>query len=276
MYDVQTEPDLFPAPQRRRPGGGIRWAVGSPDGPRSQSWLLKGNGSDDDVYLGPRWDTGGIKLSLHRSGRWRMAWTDEYAESVGLPVGAERVLGRWEPPADIRSGWLHAVTVLVTRESMAQHVTPERKPGKVAFFPPPNEDGGLWFRILIGRPSGADVTIRGAVEVGGLELPSGGVVAVVVRPGPLTPGTGSVVSDLRSHMLAAVTSVGARRNTGFAWGRMDDGAVVLIDPGPVEPEGAEPSSAGCGGRSGRLTYVRRVDHAPLTGLATPTDCGPAL
>jgi hypothetical protein len=131
------------------------------DRPRSQSWLLKGSKTDDDVYLGPRWDTGVIKLSLHRSGRWRMAWTDEYARSVGLPAGTDRVLSRWEPPADLRPGWRHAVTVLVTRESMAQHTTPGRKPGKVAFFPPPNEDGGLWFRILVGRPGGAELTIRG-------------------------------------------------------------------------------------------------------------------
>lgn len=197
---MQPEPDPFPAPQRRGPGGSIRWAVGSPDGPRSQSWLLKGSRSDDDVYLGPRWDTGVIKLSLHRIGRWRMSWTDEYADSVGLPADTDRVLGRWELPADIRPGWRHAVTVLVTRESMAQHTTPERRPGKVAFFPPPNEDGGLWFRILAGRPGGA---------------------------------------------------------------------VVLIDPGPVEPDG--PAR---GARLGRVMFVRRVDAAPLEESATPTGSGP--
>jgi hypothetical protein len=65
---------------------------------------------------------------------------------------------------------------------MAQHTTPERRPGKVSFFPPPNEDGGLWFRVLVGRRGGAGLTIRGAVEVGGLELPRAGTVAVIVRP----------------------------------------------------------------------------------------------
>jgi hypothetical protein len=148
---------------------------------------------------------------------------------------------------------------------MAQHTTPGRKPGKAAFFPPPNEDGGLWFRILVGRPGEAELTIRGAVEVGGLELPGGGVVAVVVRPGPLTTGSEAVVSGLRSHMLAALTAAGARRNTGFAWGRMNDGAVVLIDPGAVEPEGP----AG-GGRRGRVTFVPRVDAVPLVQPASPT------
>ena len=141
---------------------------------------------------------------------------------------------------------------------MAQHTTPERRPGQVAFFPPPNEDGGLWFRVLVARRGGAGLTIRGAVEVGGLELPSGGTVAVIVRPAPLTPGSESVVAGLRWHMLAVLTAARARRNTGFAWGRMDDGAVVLIDPGPVESYG--PAR---GGRPGRVTFVRQVDEAPL-------------
>jgi hypothetical protein len=67
-------------------------------------------------------------------------------------------------------------------------------------------------------------------------------------------------------MLAALTAAGARRNTGFAWGRMNDGAVVLIDPSPVEPEG--PAR---GGRPGRVTFVPRVDAAPLVQPASPTE-----
>lgn len=82
---MQPDPDPFPAPQNRGPGGSIRWAVGSPDGPRSQSWLITGSKTDDDVYLGPRWDTGVIKLSLHRSGRWRMA-VDRRVRGIRWPA----------------------------------------------------------------------------------------------------------------------------------------------------------------------------------------------
>jgi hypothetical protein len=58
--------DPFPASQRREPGGSIRRAVGAPDGPRSHSWSLFGSTNDNDVYLGPRSQTGAIKLSLQR------------------------------------------------------------------------------------------------------------------------------------------------------------------------------------------------------------------
>lgn len=46
---------------------------------------------------------------------------------------------------------------------------------------------------------------------------------------------------------------------------MDDGAVVLIDPGPVEPDGPARD-----GQPGRVTFVRRVDDAPVGQPATPT------
>lgn len=243
--------DLLPAPQRRAAGGEIRWAVGSPTGPRSQSWLLFGNANSDDVYLGPRWDGEAIKLSLHRSGRWRMAWTEQYAEQIGLSDGADRVLSRWDPPTDIRPGWQHAVTVLVTRESMSQFATPERRASKVAFYPKPEENNCLWFSVLLGQP-GVGLTVRDAFEVGSLALPGGGMVGVLVRSAMLPSGTAAQVAELRAHMLAVLTKAGARGNRGFSWGRMDDGAIVLIDPGPVEPEGSGSGK----GQSGRVIACR--------------------
>ena len=250
--------DPFPEPQHRRPGGSIRWAAGTLDGPRSQSWSLFGSTTDDDVYLGPRPQTGAIKLSLHRSGRWRMAWTEKFAKSRGWSDDVDRVLTRWEPPDEVRPGWRHAVTMLVTPESVAYPPPRDSGLGKVAFFPPPNPDDALWFRILIGQGS-TELAVSGAVEVGTLRLPSNGMVGVIVRPGPLEPATVAKVAGIRAQMLAAVTAAGARRNTAFAWGRMADDAVLLIDPGPVEPEGAPPGVST--GSPGRLTYVRRVDPA---------------
>lgn len=99
----------------------------------------------------------------------------------------------------------------------------------MAFFPAPSPDGGLWFRILIGQP-GSALAVTGVIEVGTLRLPSGGMVGVIVHPGPLSPGSAAKVAEIRGQMLAAVTAAGARRNTAFL-GRMADDAVLLIDPG---------------------------------------------
>lgn len=259
--------DPFPTPQRRGCGGTIRWAVGDPDGLRSQSWNIVGSSTDDDVYIGPRMQMGAIKLSLHRSGRWRMAWTEEYAESIGMPEDEDRVLGRWDPPDEVRPGWRHAVTVLVMPDSLAPH-RPEKRLGRVAFFPPPNPDNVLWFRVLLGAPN-CELAVTGAVEVGTLQLPSGGMIGVCVRPGPMSPESAAKIRDVRAQMLRVITGVRARRNRAFAWGRLDDGAVWLLDPGVVEPEGAEPDGAGQMRAPGRLTYVRRGGPGRLTADRHP-------
>lgn len=176
-----------------------------------------------------------------------------------MPKSEDRVLGRWEPPDEVRPGWRHAVTVLVTPDSLAPH-RPEKRLSKVAFFPPPNPDGVLWFRVLLGAPN-CELAVTGAVEVGTLQLPSGGMIGICVRPGPMTPESAAKIRDVRTQMLRAVTAVGARRNQALAWGRFDDGAVWLLDPGVVEPEGAEPDSPERKAAPGRLTYVRRVEPA---------------
>lgn len=174
-----------------------------------------------------------------------MAWTKDYAKEMGLPAGADRVLKRWDPPDDIRPGWQHAVTVLMTRENMTQFATPERRADKVAVFPEPDENQCLWFRVMLGQP-GVSLTIQDASEVGVMALPGGGMVGVLVRPVVLPVSTAACVAELRAHMLKVLTRAGARGNRGFGWGRMDDGAVVLIDPGPVEPRGAGSGKGGPG------------------------------
>ena len=185
-----------------------------------------------------------------------MAWSEEYANSVGIPEGEDRVLGRWEPPGKLRPGWQHAVTILVVRESLGLQ-RPEKRLNTVAFFPPPNPGDVLGFRVLLGAANSA-LEVTGAVEVGTLQLPSGGMIGVCMRSDPITLELTTTIREVRAQMLSAVTAVGARGNQAFAWGRFDNGAVCLLDPGVVEPEGAAPDGSTQAG-PGRLTYVRQVD-----------------
>lgn len=80
--------------------------------------------------------------------------------------------------------------------------------------------------------------VTGAVEIGTLQLPSGGMIGVCMRPDPLTPQLAMKIREVRTQMLNAV---GARGNQAFTWGRFDNGAVCLLDPGVVEPESAAPN-----------------------------------
>jgi hypothetical protein len=248
--------DLVPEPQKSRPGGSIRWAIGSRDGARSQSWSVFGSTNHADVYIGPRSQTRVIKLSLHKSGLWRMAWTELGASEIGLADGQNRLLSRWERTAELAPGWRHAVSVHMTRASLTTHLD-ESKLEKVAFYPPPDLGDMVRFMLLLGEPGGAELKVNGALDVGSLQLPNGGMVGVIVNYQPMNQDNINTIDTLRAQMLAAVTATGARGNRSFAWGHLAGGAVLLTNPGAIEPPGI-----GRGGAPGRLTYVRRVDPVP--------------
>jgi hypothetical protein len=247
----QTDP--LPEPQRPRPGGSIRWAIGSRDGARSQSWSVFGSTNHADVYIGPRSQTKAIKLSLHKSGLWRMAWTEQGAAEIGLTDGENRLLSRWEQTAELAPGWRHAVSVHMTRASLTTHLD-ESRLEKVAFYPPPDPGDMVRFMLLLAEPGGAELKVNGALDVGSLQLPNGGMVGVIMGYQPMNQDNVDTIDALRAQMLAAVTAAGARGNRSFAWGHLAGGAVLLTDPGAIEPRGI-----GKGGAPGRLTYVRRVD-----------------
>jgi hypothetical protein len=79
----------------------LRFAVGTPSGPRSGTWRLWVPPSKSDLYLSPRALGAHVKVSLHESGSWRLALTREYVERTSpqpaLPGGG-RVMRDWQRP----------------------------------------------------------------------------------------------------------------------------------------------------------------------------------
>jgi len=64
----------------------LRFQVTAADGRCSDVWRAWSDGNN--VYLAPRMKGGEFKISLHESGKWRFAFTKEYAELMGR-------LGTW-------------------------------------------------------------------------------------------------------------------------------------------------------------------------------------
>jgi hypothetical protein len=58
----------------------IRVAAGTPEA-HGPTWRVWHSGGRDDVYVGTRGTAGAIKVSLHASGDFRMAFTVEHVES---------------------------------------------------------------------------------------------------------------------------------------------------------------------------------------------------
>lgn len=96
MTRVPTPPEESGLPYRTGP---IRFAVGDPEGLTSNSWRFWTT-QHGDAYLACRDNFNNVKVSLHVSGRWRMAFTEEAVRenSSLVPPGADRAWEVWDTP----------------------------------------------------------------------------------------------------------------------------------------------------------------------------------
>jgi hypothetical protein len=152
----------------------IRTAVGCAEEIRSSVWTMSSSPAGD-VYLAARGMGRWLKVSLHASGRWRIAETAESAsEGSVLSGGDDRTIRRWRRPPSFTSGWTKAfdVSILGAAELKApvRHVMHKpRRP--IDWLPVPLRGHKCTLTVLLSEP---------AVPVGDWER--------VIRQGDLTCG----------------------------------------------------------------------------------------
>lgn len=86
--------------------GPIRFMVVGSDGKSSNTWRFWTEPSGD-AYLACRDNFKEAKVSLHASGRWRIAW-DEHAVAGKpelVPPGQDRAWEKWKPPHRWSLAW---------------------------------------------------------------------------------------------------------------------------------------------------------------------------
>lgn len=94
--------------------------MGSPSGPCSTVFRAWANAGKSDIYVAARPVAHSVKLSLHESGRWRMAFTKQFANS-GSPVvdpPGDRRANEWTRPAEFEPGWTAAFLVIVPHSQL--------------------------------------------------------------------------------------------------------------------------------------------------------------
>lgn len=145
----------------------LRFAVGSLKFPRSSVWNLWVNRSD--AYLTARSMAGTMKLSLHESGVWPVAWTAE-SGIVSPQTGHRREL-TWRRPRPLANGWTEAPAVVIphtgtteplplSHEELTKPVVwvPGSRPGSAIrfglVFSPPGIARADRSEGLPGKPSG--------------------------------------------------------------------------------------------------------------------------
>lgn len=172
-----------PPPEiKAKSGGELRFAVGDPEGLRSASWKLQGSRKSRDLYVGCRSEMNQLKLSLHKSDVWRLAYTSDWWEKEGLQ--GDRLLARFNPPPIMIGNWRRAVSVVVPTANlrsaqlrMAEHLT-----ANISWWAPAAVGSALWFEIMVSDgPPDTTVAFDCVGKVGELDLPDGSGAMVLVN-----------------------------------------------------------------------------------------------
>lgn len=233
-----------PAPRENPPDSTLRFAVGDPTGLRSSTWTVIGQQAGD-VYIGARTNMRNTKVSLHRTGKWRLAYTAQSGETA-TPEG-DRVLYRYDPPPECAPGWRHGATVVVPTSTLRlpfpEKPTKDRNP--ISWWPAPDKGWGLRFDVLLGS-DGCDqgLTVNGAAgQVGRLALADGSVVWVVATAVPTSAQNEELYRSIREQARERATG-DMEAPTAMAWGfDTDSGHPVLIDLGdPTNDDPAGPDA----------------------------------
>lgn len=212
--------------------GTLRWAAGRPDGPRSLTWSVIGGG-DGSVYVGTRSTMHDMKLSLHPN-RWRMALTDRAARNQLAP-DQDRVLTRWEIPAEMAPGWRLAAVIFTPsttfREPFDEPSTSDRRP--ILWFPAPRPPEHLRFYVLLGDPETPDngLTVNDVIgDVGRMTLKDGRRVWVIADFITMTDEHQQAIDGIRNRLAGQADAA----SVGWGWGEVN-GAPNLLDLASVLP-----------------------------------------
>ena len=154
----------------------IRFAAVTAAGKRSATWSVTASKNSNDVYMGGRKTMQTLKLSLHQSGRWRMAMT-EAAAAEHLAPGDDRVFSRWAPGIELAPGW-HTGAYIYVPATAFTDLFPEKKPkgSRIVWCEAPPPPFMMAFSVLLGSPGCNALTLSGAWDVGRMTLTSGAKV----------------------------------------------------------------------------------------------------
>ena len=164
----------------------LRFAVGTRTEARSSVWRLWV--TRDDVYLAVRMMGQYLKVSLHESGDWRIAWTAN--RDLKEELRADRIIRRWRRPPEFTPGWTQGPSVVIPATSLQRPLPAHVDEGaKVVWHRPPKPGKKLQFMILISRPGARITSVRfpglSFQTVGQIKLTNGNRVWLVAVEGDL-------------------------------------------------------------------------------------------
>lgn len=121
---------------------GLRVIVGQEDnGPRSQLWRIWHGDNNSDVYVGARSVAGEVRVSLHESGKYRLAFTNKHQmrPDALIPLGADRAKHKWGRPAEFVPGLTRAFAIEIPAAELRTPKSPDPLKKPAMWLAPPPE-----------------------------------------------------------------------------------------------------------------------------------------
>jgi hypothetical protein len=131
----------------------LRFAAGSPEAPSSSVWHVSVN--KDDVYIGSSKDAMSLcKVSLHKSGVWTLAFTQQ----SGIVFDGNRRSKRWERPPEHAAGITRGPSIVAVGTSVARRLPliPEYRRDDIMWFHSPQPGEFTEFSFYFVAPHGVE------------------------------------------------------------------------------------------------------------------------
>ena len=123
----------------------IRWAVGTPEGKRSETWRLWGD-KKGDVYLAMRSSGHVFKVSIHKDRRCYVGYASTKAKES---FGAEsRYFAQWALPDE---EVVRAYSVIIPDSELDSISRMDKNP--MGWIPAPGDGKAMMFSVFIGNPN---------------------------------------------------------------------------------------------------------------------------
>jgi hypothetical protein len=218
-------------PIRRGP---VRFAVGLPDGLTSNAWRVW-TGKHGDVYIACRDNFKEAKVSLHTSGRWRMAYTSEaITKNISLLSGEEnRAWEVWDKPPATLPGVVTAFHLVFPTAELAvrpeQRVPDEWKNVVYIEAAPPGQMVNVTLFVTVGDPilqpeygrsfrlASLAITDGRCAQLVAYEAPEANIPTIITR----------CVSEARAKAQSDQIDLPPEAY-GYFFGRRDDGSRFIV------------------------------------------------
>ena len=173
----------------------LRFAVGSPDNVQSSIWRLWVD-RKNDVYLGARALLEMIKISLHQSGIWRIAFVKKLESA---DEKSDRVILKWQRPSANAQGWTPSIGIYISPILANQPFRAIKKiDGPIHWISPAKSGNKLLFKVYYLKPGISENELSLAFRnqvVGKLTKKDGETVWLMKMEGKTEPAEMAYIKD---------------------------------------------------------------------------------